>query len=103
MQYALQVNVICNRFLDCSELANEAQELHRKSRSRTMIRVRVLTLSALLALMALSGTAYAGPGITDKSYWPNESGPSSYKRSTQTEPDSYRARAMYRGGAAAPA
>ena len=68
-----------------------------------MIRERVLTISTLLALMALSGTAYAGPGITDKSYWPNESGPSSYKRNTQTEPDSYRARAMVRGRAAAPA
>ena len=65
-----------------------------------MIREPILTIStllALMALMALSGAAYAGPGITDKSYWPNEPGPSSYKRSTQTEPDPYRARAMVRG------
>jgi hypothetical protein len=66
-----------------------------------MIRERVLTISTLLALMALSGTAYAGPGITDKSYWPNEVGPSSYSRAPQTEPDRYRARAMQRGAPAA--
>src|SRR6266436_5326630 len=75
----------------------------RTPRSRTMIRERVLTISTLLALMALSGTAYAGPGITDKSYWPSEVGPSHYNRSMQTEPDPYRARAMHRGRAAAPA
>ena len=64
-----------------------------------MIRERVL-ISTLLALMALSGTAYAGPGITDKSYWPSEAGPSSYSRPPQTVPDRYRARAMQRGAAA---
>jgi len=65
-----------------------------------MIRERVLTISTLLALMALSGTAYAGPGITDKSYWPNEAGPSGYSRAPQTVPDRYRARATHRGAAA---
>ncbi len=68
-----------------------------------MIRERVLTISTLLALVALSGTAHAGPGITDKSYWPNEVGPSSYYRSTQTVPDQYHARAMQRGRAVLPA
>ena len=63
-----------------------------------MIREHVLTSSTLLALTALSGTAFAGPGITDKSYWPNEVGPSSYSRAPQTVPDRYRARAM-QGGA----
>jgi len=65
-----------------------------------MIRERVLTISMLLALMALSGTAYAGPGITDKSYWPNEAGPSGYSRAPQTVPDRYRARATHKGAAA---
>ena len=60
-----------------------------------MIRERVLTISTLMALMALSSVAHAGPKITDKSYWPNEVGPSSQTR--QTEPDWYRARAMQEG------
>jgi hypothetical protein len=64
-----------------------------------MIRERVLTISTL---MALTGTAYAGPGITDKSYWPNEVGPASYRGSMPTETDRYRARAMH-GGRGAPA
>lgn len=56
-----------------------------------MIRERVLTIStllALVALVALSGVAHADPKITGKSY-------------RQTAPDWYRARAMQ--GAAPPA
>ena len=33
---------------------------------------RLLTISLLLPLMAISATAYAGSTISDKSYWPNE-------------------------------
>lgn len=33
---------------------------------------RLLTISLLLPLMAISATAQAGSTITDKSYWPNE-------------------------------
>ena len=40
-----------------------------------MIRERILTISTLMALMALSSVAYAGPRITDKSDWPNELAP----------------------------
>ena len=46
-----------------------------------MIRERVLTISTLLAVVVLSGAAYAAPKSTDQSY-------------RQTEPDWYRARAM---------
>jgi hypothetical protein len=56
-----------------------------------MIREHVLTISTLLALVAVSGTAHAGPRITDKSYWLNEVGPSSQSTVRQTEPEWYRA------------
>jgi hypothetical protein len=49
-----------------------------------MIRERVLTISALLAFVVLSGAAYAAPKNTDQSY-------------RQTEPDRYRAFAMRPG------
>ena len=62
-----------------------------------MIRERVLTISTLMALMALSSVAYAGPRITDKSDWPNEVGPSSQSKIRQAEPAWYRARAMQEG------
>ena len=62
-----------------------------------MIRERVLTISTLTALMALSSVAYAGPRITDKDYWLNEVRPSSQSTISQTEPDWYRARAMQEG------
>ena len=61
-----------------------------------MIRERVLTLSTVLALIALSGAAQAGPRITDKNYWLNEIGPSS-QSAAQAQPDWYRARAMQPG------
>jgi hypothetical protein len=58
-----------------------------------MIRERVLTLSTLLALVALSGAAYAGARVTDKT-----STPSTYR---QAAPDWYSARAMQPGAAPA--
>ena len=61
-----------------------------------MIRERV-TISTLMALMALSSVAYAGPRFTDKSARPNEVGPWSQSTIRRTEPDWYRARAMQQG------
>jgi gamma-glutamyl:cysteine ligase YbdK (ATP-grasp superfamily) len=61
-----------------------------------MIRDRVLTISTLGALMALSSVAQAGPKVTDKTYSPNEVGRSSQSRQT----DWNRARAMQRGAPA---
>jgi hypothetical protein len=60
-----------------------------------MIRERILTISTLLALVALSGAAHAEPTLTRKGYSASEAGPSSQTR--QTEPDWYRARAMQEG------
>jgi hypothetical protein len=62
-----------------------------------MSREHVLTISTLLALVALSGAAHAGPRITDKNYWLNEIGPSSQSTIKRTEPDWYRAYGMQRG------
>ena len=62
-----------------------------------MSRENVLALSTVAAFLTLSGVAHAGPGITDRSYWPNEVGPSSYQRVLPTEPDQYRSRAMSTG------
>ena len=67
-----------------------------------MIREHVLTISSVLAFVALSGAAYAGPTITNKNYWPNEVGPSSRPAITQTVPDWYHARAMQRAAPPAP-
>jgi hypothetical protein len=40
-----------------------------------------LLVAWLLLLAAISGTAEAGPTITDKRYWPNEVGPAAYRNS----------------------
>lgn len=37
-----------------------------------MLTKRLLTISLLLPLVAISATANAGSTISDKSYWPNE-------------------------------
>ena len=37
-----------------------------------MLTKRLLTISLLLPLVAISATAYAGSTISDKSYWPSE-------------------------------
>jgi hypothetical protein len=60
-----------------------------------MIRERVLTISMLLPLMALSGVAHAGSTISDKSYWPNEARSSRVYVVEQTDPNF--ARAMQSG------
>jgi hypothetical protein len=62
-----------------------------------MSRAHVLTISTLLALMAVSGAAHAGPRITDKDYWLNEVGPSSQSTIRQREPNWYHAYGMQRG------
>src|SRR5882757_1206610 len=59
-----------------------------------MIRERVLTISTLLALVALSGVAQAEPKIKDKSY-------GGQSTSRQVQPNWHRARAMQRGAAPA--
>jgi hypothetical protein len=59
-----------------------------------MVREPVLTISTVLAVMALSGVALAGPRGTDKNYRLKEVGTSSQSTARQTEPDWYRARAM---------
>lgn len=51
-----------------------------------------LVVSLLVAGASVSVT-HAGPGITNYNAWPNEVGPSSYHRSTQTKSDRLRARA----------
>src|SRR5437588_10383928 len=90
----------CNRFVDRSELAIEAQTgSFANLRSGTMNREHVLKVAILLAFVALPGAAHAGQGITD--YWRNEARPSSRPAITQTEPDQYRAHAMH--GRARPA
>ena len=61
-----------------------------------MIRKHVLAISALLALVAVSGAAHAGPRITDKNYWLNEVRPPSQSTIRQTESDWYRAYGMQR-------
>jgi hypothetical protein len=39
---------------------------------------RLLTISLLFPLVAVSGIAHAGSTITDKSYWPGEIGPAAH-------------------------
>jgi hypothetical protein len=67
-----------------------------------MVRERVLTIFTVLAVMALSGVALAGPRGTDKNYQLNEVSPSSRSKVRQAEPDWYRARAMQQGTAPSP-
>ena len=52
-----------------------------------MVRERILTISTVLAVMALSGVALAGPRGTDKNYRLKEVGTSSQSTARQTEPD----------------
>jgi hypothetical protein len=40
-----------------------------------MLTKRLLSISLLLPLVAISATAHAGSTITDKSYWPSEARP----------------------------
>ena len=59
------------------------------------MRKRLLTLSLLLALMAISSVASAGIGVSDKRYWPNEVGPNAY-RTDRTQDDRSLRRALKR-------
>jgi hypothetical protein len=54
-------------------------------------------ISTLLALVALSRAAHAGPRITDKDYRLNEVHASSQSTTRHTAPDRYGARAMVPG------
>lgn len=44
-----------------------------------MLRKRLLTISLLLPLVAISAAAQAGATISDKRYWPSEVGPSAHR------------------------
>jgi len=66
-----------------------------------MVREPVLTISTVLAVMALSGVALAGQRITDKNCWLNEVHASSQSATRQTAPDWYSARAMVPGASPA--
>lgn len=48
---------------------------------------KLLTISLLLPLMAVSASAYAGSTITDKSYWPNEARQSAQARTDSSQRD----------------
>jgi hypothetical protein len=52
-----------------------------------MLTKRLLTISLLLPLMAISATAHAGSTITDKSYWPNEARQSAQTRTVGSQND----------------
>jgi hypothetical protein len=52
-----------------------------------MLRKRLLTISLLLPLVAISATAHAGSTITDKSYWPNDARQSAQIRTGSLQND----------------
>ncbi len=52
-----------------------------------MLTKRLLKISLLLPLMAISATAYAGSTITDKSYWPSEARQSAQTRTVGSQRD----------------
>ena len=52
---------------------------------------KLLTISLLLPLMAVSASAYAGSTITDKSYWPNEARQGAQARTGSSQGDVYSA------------
>jgi len=52
-----------------------------------MLTKRLLKISLLLPLMAISATAYAGSTITDKSYWPSEARQSAQTRTLGSQRD----------------
>jgi hypothetical protein len=52
-----------------------------------MLTKRLLTISLLLPLVAISATAHAGSTITDKSYWPNEARQSAQTRTVGSQND----------------
>ena len=52
-----------------------------------MLNKRLLTISLLLPLMAISATANAGSTITDKSYWPSEARQNTQTRTVGSQSD----------------
>jgi hypothetical protein len=50
-----------------------------------MLTKRLLTISLLLPLVAISATAHAGSTISDKSYWPGEARQSAQARTVNAE------------------
>jgi hypothetical protein len=52
-----------------------------------MLTKRLLTISLLLPLVAISATAQAGSTISDKSYWPSEARQSAQTRTVNAERD----------------
>jgi hypothetical protein len=52
-----------------------------------MLTKRLLTISLLLPLLAISATAHAGSTISDKSYWPSEARQSTQLRTVGLQRD----------------
>ena len=52
-----------------------------------MLTKRLLTISLLLPLVAISATAHAGSTITDKNYWPSEARQSAQTRTGGSQND----------------
>jgi hypothetical protein len=52
-----------------------------------MLTKRLLAISLLLPLVAISATAHAGSTITDKSYWPSEARQSAQNRTVGSQRD----------------
>ena len=52
-----------------------------------MLKKHLLKISLLLPLMAISATAYAGPTIKGKSYWPSEARQSAQNRTVGSQSD----------------
>ncbi|SRR6266849_3830206 len=52
-----------------------------------MLKKRLLTISFLLRLMAISTAAHAGSTITDKSYWPDEARQTAQSSSVSSQSD----------------
>jgi hypothetical protein len=52
-----------------------------------MLKKRLLTISFLLRLIAISTAAHAGSTITDKSYWPDEARQTAQSSSVSSQGD----------------
>ena len=61
-----------------------------------MLTKRLLTISLLLPLMAISAAAHAGSTITDESYWPNEASQGTQSPSASSQSD-FRSALAYDG------
>jgi hypothetical protein len=54
-----------------------------------MLTKRLLTISLLLPLVAISATAHAGQTISDKSYWPSEARQNAQYRTVGSPSDAF--------------